>query len=116
MSKYKGKMPHEQLDEEDDCPDKNTKHTPSSDLVKAVSDAVLEKLGTPKNLVKVEAYNYKWGDRDNRWRVNVVVEKEVHTELGTCIPAWRRDDSFFLHFDKDTKKITYCNPPIERKY
>lgn len=81
-----------------------------------LTNEVLKQLGTPRNLVKVEAYQYNWGETSNRWRVNIVTEEEIHTELGTYIPAWRRHDSFFLHFDESSEQITYCNPPIIRKY
>ena len=78
---------------------------------------VLEKLGTPDNLVKVEAFHYDWGEgRDNRWRVNVVVEEMLQTDLGNLIPTWKRHDCFFLRFDDESQSATYCNPPIEKKY
>ena len=115
MAKKKNVM--DDFDKDDDK-DKDTKKKVAleNNVEASVIKYVLNNLGTPKNLVKVEAYNYTWGETKNRWRVNVVVEEEVQTELGSCIPAWRRHDSFFLHFDEKTKKATYCNPPIERKY
>jgi len=82
-----------------------------------IIDYVLSKLGTPKNLVNVEAYNYNWGDgKTNRWRVNIVTEVNIETEIGTELSVYKRPDSFFLHFDDQSKTATYCNPEIERKY
>lgn len=112
--KKKDVMDNFKHEEENDH--EEVKTSVSNNLESSVVNYVLNKLGRPKNLVKVEAYNYKWGDKSNRWRINVVVEENVHTDLGTCIPAWRRNDCFFLHFDEKTKTATYCNPPIERKY
>ena len=97
-----------------DFPPKEPKHSKDP---KPVIDYVLSKLGTPKNLVKVEAYNYDWGEgRNNRWRVNVVTEEMLKTDLGNLIPTWKRLSSYFMHFDDDMQTATYCNPPIERKY
>jgi hypothetical protein len=84
---------------------------------KPVIDYVLLNLGTPKNLVNVEAYNYDWGEgKTNRWRVNIVTEVNIETEIGTELSVYKRPDSFFLHFDEASNTATYCNPPIERKY
>lgn len=82
-----------------------------------VIDYVLSNLGTPKNLVNVEAYNYDWGHgKNDRWRVNIVTEVNVETEIGTELSVYKRPDSFFLHFDDENNVATYCNPPIQRKY
>ena len=84
---------------------------------KPIVDYVLDKLGTPNNLVKVEAYHYDWGEgRDNRWRVNIVTEEMLKTDLGNLIPTWKRNHCYFLRFDDDMGVATYCNPPIERAY
>jgi len=97
-----------------DFPPKKPKRSKDT---KPIIDYVLSKLGTPENLVKVEAIHYDWGEgRDNRWRVNIVTEEMLDTELGNSIPTWKRPDSFFMHFDDDMRVATYCNPPIERKY
>jgi len=97
-----------------DFPPKEPKRSKDT---KPIIDFVLSKLGTPENLVKVEAIYYDWGEgRDNRWRVNIVTEEMLDTELGNSIPTWKRPDSFFMHFDDDMGVATYCNPPIERKY
>ncbi len=82
-----------------------------------VIDYVLKKLGTPENLVKVEAFHYDWGEgRDNRWRVNVVTEEMLETDLGNLIPTWKRHNCYFLRFDDESQTATYCNPPIEKSY
>lgn len=121
MSKKKPKWDDGLFDDEDKeevTPKAKTKKQDKINLSakEKVIKEVLRLLGTPKNLVKVEAYQYNWGETSNRWRINIVTEEEVHTDLGTHIPAWRRRDSFFLHFDESSEKITYCNPAIERKY
>lgn len=121
MAKKKPKWDEGLFDDENDqettAKNKSKKQEKSTlNLKDKVANEVLKLLGTPKNLVRVETYQYNWGETNNRWRVNIVTEEEVHTELGTYIPAWRRHDSFFLHFDESSEKITYCNPTIERKY
>ena len=96
---------------------KKTKEIKPQKDTKPIIDYVLNKLGTPNNLVKVEAFHYDWGEgRDNRWRVNVVVEEMLQTDLGNLIPTWKRHDCFFLRFDDESQSATYCNPPIEKKY
>lgn len=82
-----------------------------------IIEYVLSKLGVPPNLVKVEAYNYQWGEgKDNRWRINVVVEECVDTDMGNSTITWKRPHSFFMHFDDDMQIATYCNPTIEQEY
>ncbi len=96
---------------------KNKKEIKKEKDTQPIVDYVLKKLGTPENLVKVEAFHYDWGEgRDNRWRVNVVVEEMLQTDLGNLIPTWKRHDCFFLRFDDESQSATYCNPPIEKKY
>lgn len=80
-------------------------------------DYVLSKVGKPSNLVKVEAIHYNWGEgRDNRWRVNIVTEEMLKTDLGNLIPTWVRNNCYFVHFDDESQTPTYCNPPMERVY
>ena len=96
---------------------KNKKEIKKEKDTQPIVDYVLKKLGTPENLVKVEAFHYDWGEgRDNRWRVNVVVEEMLQTDLGNLIPTWKRHDCFFLRFDDESQSATYCNTPIEKKY
>lgn len=121
MAKKKEKWDEGLFDDEDNteaasAKPKQKKKEVVVNIKDKVTQEVLKQLGTPRNLVKVEAYHYSWGETNNRWRINIVTEEEIHTELGTYIPAWRRHDSFFLHFDELSEQITYCNPPIVRKY
>lgn len=84
---------------------------------RVVEKFVLDRLGVPKNLVKVETLHYNWGEgKDDRWRVNIVTEENIATELGTELLSWKRPHSFFLHFNHDTEEATYCNPPITKEY
>lgn len=84
---------------------------------KLVEEYVLKHLGTPKNLMNVEVIHYNWGeDKDDRWRVNVVVEEDIETVYGTKTKILKRKHSYFLHFNHDTKKATYCNPEIQKVY
>ena len=97
MPKKTTKKPKFNKDPLVDFPPKEIKKSKDT---KPIIDYVLDKLGTPNNLVKVEAYHYDWGEgRDNRWRVNIVTEEMLKTDLGNLIPTWKRHDCFFLRFD-----------------
>ena len=114
-------MPKKKTNLEDFHPTPTVEETNPVTTVKKdpqpVIDYVLSKVGKPSNLVKVEAIHYNWGEgRDNRWRVNIVTEEMLKTELGNLIPTWVRNNCYFIHFDDENQTTTYCNPPMERVY
>jgi len=77
-------------------------------LDKLVINAVISKLGKPKNLFQVSAKNL-WS---NRWRVDVWCVHEVETEC-MVVKNHKIDYSYFIKYDEELGTIVSCNPEIE---
>ena len=77
-------------------------------LDKLVINAVISKLGKPKNLFQVTAKNL-WS---NRWRINVWGVHQMETDC-SIVDAYKIDYSYFIKYDEDSGKIVSCNPEIE---
>lgn len=85
---------------------KPTKSVPHLD--KLVINAVISKLGKPKNLDFVRASNVF----DNRWRVDVWgLHDSTTTEV--VVKCSKIDYSYFIRYDEELGKIISCSPEIE---
>jgi len=90
---------------------KNNESSASKDQI---IQAILAITGTPKNLVKVEAFNYNFGEgKNDRWRINYLLENDFETDYGMLIPKYTRPHSYFVHFDSNTSEFKYSNPPLK---
>lgn len=78
-----------------------------------VIDYIFSRIDKPKNLERIETYNYCWENgKDNRWRVNIITKEMVKTRAGNMVEQYVISRSFFLHFDYSKKEATYCNPSL----
>ena len=77
-------------------------------LDKLVINAVVSKLGKPKNLDFIRASNVF----DNRWRVDVWGEYDS-TKTDVIVKCSKIDYSYFIRYDEESGKIISSSPEIK---
>ena len=75
---------------------------------KLVINAVVSKLGKPKNLDFIRASNVF----DNRWRVDVWGSHDS-TTTDVVVKYSKIDYSYFIRYDEEAGQIISCDPEIE---
>ena len=76
-----------------------------SDMSEVIAQKILNRLGKPPNLLKVDCMN----TYDNKWRVNVWVK-----DTDSVVPGYKILHSYFCEITKSN--TCRCNPKIERLY
>jgi hypothetical protein len=81
------------------------------DIGELIKDEVLNRLGTPPNLLQITAGNVY----DNRWRVNVWVNKDVKTDYSLVKTPSIPDGHSFFCIVKQGAEIVFITP-IKKLY